>query len=41
MPRYQEVGVQDFRVGFPSPSFNGLLQAMARFATGVRPQVKA
>jgi probable F420-dependent oxidoreductase len=40
LQRYQEVGVQDFRVDFPSPSFDGLLQAMARFATEVRPQVK-
>ena len=36
--RYQEVGVQDFRVDFPSPSFEGLLQAMETFASKVRPQ---
>ncbi len=36
---YQELGVQNFRCDFPSPSFDGLLQAMERFATEVRPQV--
>jgi hypothetical protein len=41
MPRYQGVGVQDFRVDFPSPSVDRLLQAVERFATGVRPQVQA
>jgi hypothetical protein len=33
------VGVQDFRVDFPSPSPDGLLQAMERFAVEVRPQL--
>ena len=38
--RYQEVGVQDFRLDFPSPSFDGLLQEMERFAAEVRPNVR-
>jgi alkanesulfonate monooxygenase SsuD/methylene tetrahydromethanopterin reductase-like flavin-dependent oxidoreductase (luciferase family) len=37
--RYQELGVQNFRCDFPSPSFDGLLQTMERFATEVRPRV--
>jgi probable F420-dependent oxidoreductase len=37
--RYQALGVQNFRCDFPSPSFQGLLQAMERFATEVRPKV--
>ena len=36
--RYQELGIQNFRCDFPSPSIDGLLQAMERFATEVRPQ---
>jgi probable F420-dependent oxidoreductase len=39
MQRYQELGVQNFRCDFPSASFDGLLQAMERFATEVRPKV--
>jgi probable F420-dependent oxidoreductase len=39
--RYKELGVQDFRFDFPSQSFEGLLQAMERFAADVRPQVTA
>lgn len=39
--RYQEIGVQDFRLDFPSPSFESLLQAMERFATEVRTRVSA
>jgi hypothetical protein len=37
--RYQEIGIQNFRCDFPSPSIDGLLQAMERFATEVRPRV--
>ena len=37
--RYQELGIQNFRCDFPSPSINGLLQAMERFAAEVRPKV--
>jgi probable F420-dependent oxidoreductase len=37
--RYQELGIQNFRCDFPSPSIDGLLRAMERFATEVRPQV--
>jgi probable F420-dependent oxidoreductase len=37
--RYQELGIQNFRCDFPSSSIDGLLQAMERFATEVRPQV--
>jgi probable F420-dependent oxidoreductase len=37
--RYQELGIQNFRCDFPSPSIDGLLQAMERFATEVRPQL--
>jgi alkanesulfonate monooxygenase SsuD/methylene tetrahydromethanopterin reductase-like flavin-dependent oxidoreductase (luciferase family) len=37
--RYQELGMQNFRCDFPSSSFDGLLQAMERFATEVKPQV--
>jgi probable F420-dependent oxidoreductase len=37
--RYQELGMQNFRCAFPSPSFDGLLQAMERFASEVRPKV--
>ena len=37
--RYQELGIQNFRCDFPSPSIDGLLQTMERFATEVRPQV--
>lgn len=37
--RYQEVGVQDFRFDFPTPSPDGMLEAMERFASEVRPQV--
>jgi len=40
LQRYQEVGVQDFRLDFPSPSFDGLLQGMERFAAEVRPHVR-
>jgi probable F420-dependent oxidoreductase len=36
--RYQELGIQNFRCDFPSVSIDGLLQAMERFATEVRPQ---
>jgi probable F420-dependent oxidoreductase len=41
MQRYQDLGVQNFRCDFPSASFDGLLQAMERFATEVRPKVQA
>ena len=37
--RYQALGVENFRCDFPSPSFEGLLQGMERFATEVRPKV--
>jgi hypothetical protein len=37
--RYQELGIQNFRCDFPSASIDGVLQAMERFATEVRPQV--
>jgi probable F420-dependent oxidoreductase len=37
--RYQELGVQNFRCDFPSPSIDRLLQAMERFADEVRPKV--
>jgi probable F420-dependent oxidoreductase len=37
--QYQELGVQNFRCDFPSPSFDALLQAMERFTSEVRPQV--
>jgi probable F420-dependent oxidoreductase len=37
--QYQELGVQNFRCDFPSPSFDALLQAMERFASEVRPKV--
>lgn len=37
--RYQEVGVQDFRLDFPGRSFDDLLRAMETFATEVRPKV--
>jgi probable F420-dependent oxidoreductase len=36
--RYQALGIQNFRCDFPSLSIDGLLQAMERFATEVRPQ---
>jgi alkanesulfonate monooxygenase SsuD/methylene tetrahydromethanopterin reductase-like flavin-dependent oxidoreductase (luciferase family) len=39
--RYQELGVQNLRCDFPSSSLEGMLQAMERFATEVRPQVAA
>jgi probable F420-dependent oxidoreductase len=39
LQRYQELGVQNFRCDFPSRSIEGLLQAMERFATEVRPKV--
>jgi probable F420-dependent oxidoreductase len=39
LQRYQELGVQNFRCDFPSPSIEALLQAMERFATEVRPKV--
>ena len=39
--RYRELGVQNLRCDFPSSSFEGMLQAMERFATEVRPQVGA
>lgn len=39
LQRYQELGIQNFRCDFPSSSINGLLQAMDRFATDVRPKV--
>jgi alkanesulfonate monooxygenase SsuD/methylene tetrahydromethanopterin reductase-like flavin-dependent oxidoreductase (luciferase family) len=39
LQRYQELGIQNFRCDFPSPSIDGLLQAMERFATEVRAQV--
>jgi probable F420-dependent oxidoreductase len=39
--RYQELGVQNLRCDFPSPSLEGMLQAMERFATEVRPRVGA
>jgi hypothetical protein len=41
MQRYHEVGVQDLRVDCPRPSVDGVLQALARFATAVRPPVQA
>jgi hypothetical protein len=41
MQRCQAVGVQDFRLDFPSQSFDSLLQMLARFATEVRPPVQA
>jgi probable F420-dependent oxidoreductase len=37
--RYKELGVQNFRCDFPNASFEGLLQAMERFANEVRPTV--
>jgi probable F420-dependent oxidoreductase len=37
--RYPEVGMQNFRCDFPSPSIDRLLQAMERFAGEVRPKV--
>jgi len=37
--RYQELGIQNFRCDFPSLSIDGLLRAMERFATEVRPQL--
>jgi probable F420-dependent oxidoreductase len=37
--RYQDIGVQDFRIDFPSPSPEAMLGAMERFATDVRPHV--
>jgi probable F420-dependent oxidoreductase len=39
--RYLEVGVQDFRLDFPSPSFQGVLRAMERFGTEIRPRLSA
>jgi probable F420-dependent oxidoreductase len=39
--RYQELGVQNLRCDFPSSSCDGMLQAMERFTTEVRPQVAA
>ena len=36
--RYQALGIQNFRCDFPSLSIDGLLHAMERFATEVRPQ---
>ncbi|MGE3537209.1 MAG: LLM class F420-dependent oxidoreductase [Candidatus Tectimicrobiota bacterium] len=36
---YREVGVEDFRLDFPAPSPDTMLQAMERFAAEVRPQV--
>jgi alkanesulfonate monooxygenase SsuD/methylene tetrahydromethanopterin reductase-like flavin-dependent oxidoreductase (luciferase family) len=39
--RYQDIGVQDFRIDFPSPSPEAMLGAMERFATDVRPHVMA
>jgi alkanesulfonate monooxygenase SsuD/methylene tetrahydromethanopterin reductase-like flavin-dependent oxidoreductase (luciferase family) len=41
LQRYHEAGVQDFRLDFPSQSFDGLLHAMERFATEVRPRFSA
>jgi probable F420-dependent oxidoreductase len=41
LQRYQELGVHNFRCDFPSATFEGLLQAMERFATEVRPHVSA
>ncbi len=38
--QYQEVGVQDFRLDFPSQSLDDVLQAMETFAAKIRPQVK-
>jgi probable F420-dependent oxidoreductase len=37
--RYQELGIQNFRCDFPSATIDGLLRAMERFATEVRPQL--
>lgn len=37
--RYQEVGVQDFRLDFPSQSFDSLLRAMETFSEKIRPKV--
>ncbi len=37
--RYQELGMQNFRCDFPSASIDGLLHAMERFASEVRPKV--
>jgi hypothetical protein len=39
--QYQALGVEDFRFDFPSPSIDGRLQGMARFARDVRPHVTA
>ena len=39
--RYQELGVQNLRCDFPSPSLEDMLQAMERFAMEVRPRVGA
>jgi probable F420-dependent oxidoreductase len=39
LQRYQELGIQNFRCDFPGSSIEGLLQAMERFATEVRPRV--
>ena len=39
MQRYQEVGVQDFRLDFPTASPEAMYEAMQRFAADVRPQV--
>jgi probable F420-dependent oxidoreductase len=39
--RYQELGVQNFRCDFPSATHEGLLEAMERFASEVRPHVAA
>jgi probable F420-dependent oxidoreductase len=39
MLRYKELGVQNFRCDFPSPSFEEMLRAMERFAMEVQPQV--
>ena len=36
---YQDIGVQDFRIDFPSPSPDAMLVAMERFATDVQPRV--
>jgi probable F420-dependent oxidoreductase len=41
LQRYQELGVQNFRCDFPSSTFEGLLDAMERFASEVRPRLSA
>jgi probable F420-dependent oxidoreductase len=37
--QYQDLGIQNFRCDFPSPSLEGLLGALERFAAEVRPRL--